>query len=263
MDTILRTLGKLAVQTNTHGLVNYPLNEKNRDTLCTTLIDFNLKINAVWIVSRPIKGYSKQNTFDHWCVKIQAHPILLTMGFVECNKKGAFRMDQTMTSDKNLKDFLYFSINSKPRKLDIISCVTPTLINSNNHMDLYSVHTLKKYVNEKINIKKRVCDIADWIEMWSTDMYYNAISSNCQHFAVDLFAFLTSKQYPNQVSLAVDLMDDGCDKRKYKPKIVQNGYPMNDIDNDEKLDDEIPETEMPQNVLINDNKNQMYLKECD
>ncbi len=237
MDSVLRTLSKIAIHTNTQGVVNYPLNEKNRDTLCTTLIEFNLKICAIWIVSRPIQGH-KKNTFQHWTVKIVAYPILLSMGFVECKKKGAFRLDQTMCADHNLKDFFYYFVNAKRQRFHIVTCVIPPLINNDNKLkDTHSVDTLKKYMKLSINIKKRVCDIADFIEMWSTDMCYNAITSNCQHFAADLFAFLVQTKYPKQVNLAVGLMDDGCDKRKYKRLEVL-------VVDDEK-------TEMPQSDNLN------------
>lgn len=190
MDTVLRTLGKIAMHTNTQSVVDYPLNETNRDHLCTTLIEFNLKISAIFIVSRPIKKYNhnkhikhndnnnnEDNTFHHWELRIIASPILISIGFVECNKKGAFRLNQTMSNDDDLKDFLFYYINSKRYKFDIVTCVIPNNKFDDNNND--NLLLLKRYLKKEINIKKKVCDIACFIEMWSENKKYNAISNNC------------------------------------------------------------------------------------
>eukprot|EP01083_Nonionella_stella_P041889 113376_1 len=252
MDTVYRTLGRLAVRTSIEHVVSYPLNEKNMDNICTTLIEFNLKINAIWIVSRPVH---KNKSFHHWVVKILSHPILLTMGFVECNGMGAFRLDQTFATDDELTDFLYFYSNSMRQKLQIVVSVIPSVMigNAKQKLNDHEKSSLQKYTGATnynpysdskskewlipIGIKKRVCDIADFIEMWSDNMKYNAITSNCQHFAVDLFAFLVERMYPNQVISAVQWMDHGCDKRKYK-RIV-NGNKRSDEEDEEKENTEI------------------------
>ena len=242
MASVLRALSKVATSTKADSVLDYPLDEKNRDAVCSTLIEFNLRIIAIWIVSRPIIGYKKNaNSFQHWTIKIQAPPILLSMGFVECDKMGAFRLDQTLSADQHLSNFLFYFIDNQRHRFEIVSSVTPS---TNQH---HQTKTLQEYMImntvqdkiEPINIRKRVCDISDFIEMWThKNKKYNAITNNCQHFAVDLFAFLVHKQYPNQVNRAINLMDDGCEKKKYakylnvKEKKSQNCEHMDD----EKID---------------------------
>lgn len=228
-DSVIRTMGKLMNSTNTQGVINYPLNEKNRDHLCTTLIDFNYSLNAIFIVSRPVKDL-KASSFQHWEVKIIASPILLSMGFVECNKKGAFKLDQTMTNQSDIDDFLFYYQNGQRFAYKIVSHVIPKL----NEKEKKSGN-IGRYINRKINCKKKVCDIADFIEMWSANIKYNAIVNNCQHFAIDLFAYLVKNQYPLMVNSAIDKLDPASDKSKYlKGKKSINININNDNNNDEK-----------------------------
>lgn len=232
-DSVLRTMGKLMHTTNTQGVIDYPLNEKNRDHLCTTLIDFNYSLNAVFIVSRPVKDL-KQSSFQHWEVKIIASPILLSMGFVECNKKGAFKLDQTMTNQSDVDDFLFYYQNGQRFAYNIVSHAIPKLNEKNEKSgNKNSDNNVGRYINRKINCKKKVCDIADFIEMWSSNIKYNAIVNNCQHFAVDLFAYLVKYQYPLMVNSAIDKLDPASDKTKYlKQKKSFN------VNNDNNIDDE-------------------------
>merc|ERR1711902_213009 len=96
--------------------------------------------------------------------------------------------------------------------------------------------------------KKRVCDICDFIEMWThKNKKYNAITNNCQHFAVDLFSFLVYSGYPNQVCLAINLMDGGCEKKKYaKYRNVKSD--LNEEEEDEKMNDSNHQKSMSKTV---------------
>ena len=220
METVLRTLGKLAMHTNTQSVADHPMNEKNVDNLCRVLVDFHFKIIRILIGSRPIKrlNHKKSNSssFEHWTVKMEAPPILISIGFVECNKKGAFRFNQSMASDHELEDFLFYYVDAERHKLDVIASVD-----------------IKNTLNA-INIKKRVCDIADFVEMWSSKRRYNPVSSNCQHFAVDLFSFLAQSACPEAVQEAISKMDTGCDTRKYKKKYKMIQHKVVEDDDDEK-----------------------------
>ena len=83
--------------------------------------------------------------------------------------------------------------------------------------------------------------------MWSCKVKYNPVTSNCQHFAVDLFAFLALVSYLEAVQLAVDSMDKGCDRRKYKAKEPQQQNMTSDVDDEKALD--VLHAEPPQDQL--------------
>jgi len=70
-------------------------------------------------------------------------------------------------------------------------------------------------------IEKRVCDITVFISQWTDEhKNYNAIYSNCQRFAFDLFEFLTPIQFQSQIQILRKKLqspyDVGKEKRKAK-----------------------------------------------
>merc|ERR1712244_49120 len=140
------------------------------------------------------------------------------------------------------------------KKWEIISSVTPSpLINSNykpEYLDPHSLSTLKKYMKtlkkkspkkgsnnkpnindmdndgilKKIKCNKKVCDIADFLEMWTEfevknkrkDKPYNAVSHNCQQFALHLFKYLVGTHYPEKVQSASKQTQSPADIKAYK-----------------------------------------------
>ena len=183
---------------------DYPLDRKNRDTVCTLLTDLPFKIIAVWLVSRPINGGKNNSKFEHWAIKIQAPPALISIDFLESNKKGAFGLCQTTASDAELEDFLHYFVKHKNnnyknknnigkirKKWDIIASVTPSPLKNTSYLkyiDDYDLNKLKSYMIHKkqknknknnnndnkeinilkeININRKVCDISDFLQMWT------------------------------------------------------------------------------------------------
>merc|ERR1712154_543221 len=137
---------------------------------------------------------------------------------------------------------MYYIQNEQGRqrkKWRIVSSVTPSpLINNNykpDYLDPHELSTLKKYMKslkkksqnknkkngnnnsndeiilKKIKCNKKVCDIADFLEMWTEfevknkrkDKPYNAVSHNCQQFALHLFKYLVGTHYPEKVQSAM------------------------------------------------------------
>lgn len=246
---------------------DYPLDRNNRDTVCAHLTNLNYKIIAVWVCGRPVVGNSP-NSFEHWAVKIQAPPALISIDFLEYNKKGSFSLQQCSASNAQLIDFLHYYIKDQQqrhrRKWKILSSVTPHPLTNKiywPHLDNDDIEQLKLYSkNAKKAVKKpfkyfknidcdrKVCDISDFIAMWTSEQAsvkaranayvlhqknkkhngrgssrrqrpYNAITSNCQQFAADLFDFLVGHQYPKKAQLLKSKVQSPFDMKVYEEDI--------------------------------------------
>eukprot|EP01084_Bolivina_argentea_P272456 463898_1 len=127
--------------------LDYPLDRKNRDTVCTTLTELPFKIVAVWVVSRPSNGISS-SLYDHWCVKVQAPPALVSIDWLESKKKGAFGLQLTTATEAELQDFLNYIVrheNGKIRKKwHIIASVTPSPMRNTSYLKFINDHDLHK-----------------------------------------------------------------------------------------------------------------------
>ena len=213
------------------------------------------KIVAVWIAARPVNGISTGYSYEHWCVKIQAPPSLISIDFLESDGKGKFGLSVTTAMEAELQDFLMYYVQTpqhgrQRHKWRIVSSVTPSpLINSNykpDYLDPHELSTLKKYMKslkrkskkmenaeedhkeevilKRIKCTKKVCDIADYIEMWTEfegknkrkDKPYNAVSHNCQQFALHLFKYLVGTNYPGKVITASKQAQSPADIRAHK-----------------------------------------------
>eukprot|EP01084_Bolivina_argentea_P134145 236680_1 len=261
---------------------DYPLDRKNRDTVCTLLTDLPFKIVALWVVGRPVNGYTNSK-FEHWCVKIQAPPALISIDFLESKKKGAFGLQQTTATDAELEDFLHYFVRNEngkiKKKWHIISSVTPSPLKNTSYLKFIDDHDLKKLKafmkknNNKhntnseqlvkhININRKICDIADFLGMWTEsqtqmrkssfnpkkntndtitiEKTYNPITGNCQQFAADLFQYLVGhkKEYSFKVKEVQLKVQSPYDKKRYKVKEIQS-------------DLEIPESKSPNNEQDN------------
>eukprot|EP01084_Bolivina_argentea_P237425 399025_1 len=201
------------------SLFDRPLDRQNRDVVICYLNELAHKIVAVWIAARPVSGIANGYSFEHWCLKIQAPPSLISIDFLESDGRGKFGLSVTTAMEAELQDFLMYYVqhpqNGRIRKKwRIVSSVTPSPLINNSYrpdfLDPHELSTLKKYMKAikkksknpnshpnddiiltKINCNKKVCDIADFLEMWTEyedknkrkDKPYNAVSSNCQQFA--------------------------------------------------------------------------------
>merc|ERR1712228_417044 len=87
------------------SLFDRPLDRQNRDAVCTYLRDLPHKIIAVWICARPVNGISDDYGYEHWCVKIQAPPSLISIDFLESDGKGKFGLSITTAMMAELQDF--------------------------------------------------------------------------------------------------------------------------------------------------------------
>merc|ERR1712228_540425 len=163
------------------------LDRQNRDAVCTYLRDLPHKIIAVWICARPVNGISDDYGYEHWCVKIQAPPSLISIDFLESDGKGKFGLSITTAMMAELQDFLMYYVQTNTgrqrKKWRIVSSVTPSpLMNENykpEYLDPHELSTLKKYMKtlkkksnkqsvngvvlKKIVCKKKVNDIADFL----------------------------------------------------------------------------------------------------
>merc|ERR1712154_360664 len=82
---------------------------------------------------------------------------------------------------------------------------------------------------KKIKCNKKVCDIADFFEMWTEfevknkrkDKPYNAVSHNCQQFALHLFKYLVGAHYPEKVIAASKQTQSPHDIKAYKKEAKQ------------------------------------------
>ena len=229
------------------SLFESPLNRQQAEVVCTRLIDLNCKITAIWVVARPL-NYNNDGKFQHWAIKLQAPPSLISLDFLEVKQYGYIRYEETVASNVELKDFLFYYYNDKKqcaqkrKKWKILASVTPSPLHDTSYLkylDQYDVETLKIYMKQQrkdrnkkkrknninnnnndekcdpllkeINCKKRVCDIADFISMWTQNVDhkkkqksssnmendvrgYHPIISNCQQFVADLFHWLVGSQ---------------------------------------------------------------------
>lgn len=284
---------------------DYPLDRKNRDTVCTLLTDLPFKIIAVWVVGRPVNGYSNSK-FEHWAVKIQAPPALISIDFLESKKKGAFGLQQTTATDAELEDFLHFFVRDdkgkKKKKWNIIASVTPSPLKNTcylKYIDDYDLNKLKSYMtsssstnnknnknksnNNKnvelikhININRKVCDVADFLGMWTEQINnnnnnnintknnnnkektYNPITGNCQQFAADLFEYLVGhkKEYQQKVKDVKVQVQSPFDKKRYKQDIGKESKEKK-LKHNKNIDDEKIEEidQQKQNESNNNNNN--------
>merc|ERR1712228_1167078 len=183
------------------SLFDRPLDRQNRDAVCTYLRDLPHKIIAVWICARPVNGISDDYGYEHWCVKIQAPPSLISIDFLESDGKGKFGLSITTAMMAELQDFLMYYVQTNTgrqrKKWRIVSSVTPSPLTNKNYkpeyLDPHELSTLKKYMKslrkkskkqsvddvilKKIICKKRVNDIADFLGMW-TDYQANNNKKN-------------------------------------------------------------------------------------
>merc|ERR1719203_977512 len=251
--SVSQSVGKSMVASNFGlSLFDRPLDRQNRDAVCTYLRDLPHQIVAIWICARPVNGISDDYGYEHWCVKIQAPPCLISIDFLESDSKGKFGLSVTTAMVAELQDFLmYFVLTDSGRqrmKWRIVSSVTPSPLANKNYkpeyLDPFALSTLKKYMktmkksmknNKKQNVvstendgvilkkivcKKKVNDIADFLDMWTQrqvehknknkkkmkvvnkDKPYNAVTHNCQQFALHLFKWLVNANYPQKVKEA-------------------------------------------------------------
>eukprot|EP01084_Bolivina_argentea_P169759 294245_1 len=277
-QSVSTSIGASMVASNSGlSLFDKPLDRENRDVVCGYLSDLSYKIVAVWLVARPISGISNGCTYEHWCVKIQAPPCLISIDFLESHGKGKFALSVTTAMEAELSEFLMYYVNTKEERLAmkwrIIASVTPSpLINNKykpNYLDPHELSTLKKYtkavrkqskkthsqqskvqkpiynevVLQKIKCRKRVCDIADFLEMWTEfevknkkqDKPYNPVSHNCQQFALHLFKYLVGNNYPQKVENATKQTQSPADIQARKKKSKNKASATHQVD--EKEDD--------------------------
>eukprot|EP00484_Ammonia_sp_Unknown_P017103 CAMPEP_0197026290 /NCGR_PEP_ID=MMETSP1384-20130603/6411_1 /TAXON_ID=29189 /ORGANISM="Ammonia sp." /LENGTH=383 /DNA_ID=CAMNT_0042454933 /DNA_START=20 /DNA_END=1171 /DNA_ORIENTATION=+ len=296
--------------------LDYPLDRKNRDTVCTLLTDLPFEIVAVWVVGRPVNGYTN-STFEHWAVKIQAPPALISIDFLESKKKGAFGLQQTTATDAELEDFLHYFVrdenhNKHKKKWHIISSVTPSPLKNTSYLKYIDDHDLKKLkafmqrnnngqhskpssleldtqLVKHINIKKKVCDIADFLGMWTeteshrkslsspslssphatdfnakskkVEKTYNPITGNCQQFACDLFQYLVGHkaEYQEKVEFVQCQVQSPFDKKKYgvnnKRKVKKKRNSKSKLNRVLPMDDEKKQCDENQDVSANANAN--------
>eukprot|EP01084_Bolivina_argentea_P134146 236682_1 len=261
------------------SLFDYELDRRNADTVCTLLHDLQFKIVAVWIVGRPLNGY-KKTSYEHWSIKIQAPPALLSMDWLESKKKGAFGLQQTVATDAELEDFLHYFVRKQDgskikKKWRIISSVTPSPLKNTSYLkyiDDHDIQKLKAFMKKNnnkrnvtdlvqhIDIKKNVADIADFISMWTETLTktgqkravtYNAITRNCQQFAVDLFDFLVGYKYSEKVQYARVRVQSPFDKQKYN---IQENINDEKNKNDHKSDKYINHNwhDFTENYIVNE-----------
>ena len=199
----------MVVSGSEFSLFDKPLDRRNRDVVCTYLKDLPHKIVAVWIAARPVNGVSNGFTFEHWCVKIQAPPSLISIDFLESEGYGKFGLQVTTAMEAELQDFLMYYVDLPNqgrirKKWRIVASATPSPLKNKNFkpefLDPHDLSTLKKYMKtreqskknknknknklntklhknknknndgvllKKIKCKKKVCDIADFLEMWT------------------------------------------------------------------------------------------------
>ena len=166
--------------------------------------------------------------------------------------------------EAELQDFLMYYVQTPQHgrqrmKWRIVSSVTPSPLTNKNYkpeyLDPHELSTLKKYMKsmkrrsrkkgkeeekesqkeevimKKINCNKKVCEIADFLEMWTEfdgkkrrkDKPYNAVSHNCQQFAVHLFKYLVGDEYPDKVVAAAKQAQSPADIKAHKKESQQNG----------------------------------------
>eukprot|EP00484_Ammonia_sp_Unknown_P026067 CAMPEP_0197048394 /NCGR_PEP_ID=MMETSP1384-20130603/23763_1 /TAXON_ID=29189 /ORGANISM="Ammonia sp." /LENGTH=307 /DNA_ID=CAMNT_0042480533 /DNA_START=23 /DNA_END=946 /DNA_ORIENTATION=- len=264
LESTSQSIGTVMVASNSGlSLFDRPLDRQNRDVVCTYLNELPHKIVAVWICARPVNGMANGYSYEHWCVKIQAPPSLISIDFLESDGRGKFGLSVTTAMEAELQDFLMYYVQTQDKgrqrmKWRIVSSVTPSpLINNSykpDYLDPHELSTLKKYMKslkkksknkanngqqsslanhmanddeivlKKIKCNKKVCDIADFLEMWTEfedknkrkDKPYNAVSHNCQQFALHLFKYLIGSTYPQKVEDASKQTQSPFDIKEHK-----------------------------------------------
>merc|ERR1712154_612542 len=122
---------------------------------------------------------------------------------------------------------------------------------------------------KKIKCNKKVCDIADFFEMWTEfevknkrkDKPYNAVSHNCQQFALHLFKYLVGTHYPEKVQSASKQTQSPADIKAYKKESKNKPnnkkiYKQNDKQNDKQNVKPNDKPNDKQNEKPNDNQDQ-------
>lgn len=177
----------------------------NAERTKTILFDHDKEIEAIWVVSRGL-NYKQDSILQHWCIKIHAPPILVSIDFMQSNnnkKEGIFGCDINIGSEVELNDFLHYYYrdsknNLHKRKWKIISSLTPMPNKKNgyiNFIDKNDKQLLKyiqlnynlnkkykenkhkinendiKLINEfknlkKISINKKISDLTDFLDEW-------------------------------------------------------------------------------------------------
>ena len=66
--------------------MSHEIDRQNCERVTALLLNLDYKIKAIWVVKRPI-NYDEQSKFDHWVLKIQAPPALISIDFLQYNKK--------------------------------------------------------------------------------------------------------------------------------------------------------------------------------
>ena len=247
--------------------------------------DLTFEIVAVWVVARPVNGH-KNTKFNHWCVKIQAPPALISIDFLESKKKGAFGLQQTTATDAELADFLHFFVREsngtkRREKWRIIASVTPSPLKKTSYLkyiDDYNLKKLKTFIKanksnkqrldgselvQHINIKRKVCDISDFLGMWTEskgfnkkkkksvmDASYNPITKNCQQFAADLFDFLVGhkEEYAQRVKDVRSLFQSPYDQKQNKKNSKASKEKDDCCDDDMKVQHMDVEEDEPEEI---------------
>jgi len=155
------------------------------------------------------------------------------------------------------------------RKWEIIAAVTPSPLSSLkntaylNFLDDHDARKLRAFMDggdhrsgnklvSAINIDKKACDVADFLGMWTESQSlskdkkkakgraYNAITSNCQQFAAELFEFLVGHrpEYQAKVKAVKMRAQSPADQKKWGTQQMDSD---GDGDDDEKQ--EIEETD--------------------
>merc|ERR1712013_96433 len=113
---------------------------------------------------------------------------------------------------------------------------------------------------QRIEIKRRVCDIADFLGMWTEletkkkkgkktkaktktakGKTYNPITGNCQQFAADLFEFLVGHkaEYKHKVQQVKNQVQSPYDRKRYN--VNDNNDDNENVVNDDEKQEEVEE----------------------
>jgi len=229
--------------------LSFELDRQNCERVSTLLLDLDYTIKAVWVVKRPI-NYDENTKFEHWTLKIQAPPVLISLDFLEHNKKGAFGLELTTGMNAELSDFLYYyqmdnNGNRHRKKWEIISAVVPSPFKKDHKQysrfvdygDFKLLQEIQKTNNipqnspfrnlKDIECDKKVTDIADFLEEFTTEYSgYNAVMNNCQHFVFKLYKYILGDKYKSKWKFVASKL-----QTPYKDKSINQSL----IDDDAKV----------------------------
>ena len=175
---------------------------------------------------------------QHWAVKMDATPCLITMDFSVCTDGNAgFSVEVVMKSQVEICDFFYYyqkipknkkgnnnnNNNSKKNKNNGDGrSYSNSIVHGDNGFDyrrlkwnvLSFVNPIKK-MGDKSDI--RVVDIADFIYSFTNSTgNYNAVTNNCQSFAYRLYKKVIGHKYPIKCSQIGKLLQSPHDQTKIK-----------------------------------------------